>query len=144
MEYIYIDKNGNHIKFTDDMVKAALDERAQLRVDLDREQDIARALRSEKFNIRQQVYDFFNERYTSGDDEITASKEDVNELLENIGADKLKSMWTVSGRIEFTITDIEAESEEEARDLVESNLSVEFDGNIVDDYSIDVNDIDEQ
>ena len=137
MEYIHTDKDGNQIKYTDEMIKNLIQ-------DFDYYKNIAAEVRSKNLNIRQQVYDFFNERYTSGDDEITASKEDVNELLESIGADKLKSMWTVSGRIEFTITDIEAESEEEARDLVESNLSVEFDGNIVDDYSIDVNDIDEQ
>ena len=137
VEYIHTDKDGNQIKYTDEMIKNLIQ-------DFDYYKNIAAEVRSKNLNIRQQVYDFFNERYSSGDEEITASKEDVNELLENIGADKLKSMWTVSGRIEFTITDIEAESEEEARDLVESNLSVEFDGNIVDDYSIDVNDIDEQ
>ena len=137
MEYIYTDKDGNQIKYTEEMLKNVIN-------DLDYYKNIAAEVRSRNLSIRQQVYDFFNERYSSGDEEITASKEDVNELLENIGADKLKSMWTVSGRIEFTITDIEAETEEEARDLVESNLSVEFDGNIVDDYSIDVNDIDEQ
>lgn len=137
MEYIHTDKDGNQIKYTDEMIKNLIQ-------DFDYYKNIATEVRSKNLNIRQQIYDFFNERYSSGDEEITASKEDVNELLENIGADKLKSMWTVSGRIEFTITDIEAESEEEARDLVESNLSVEFDGNIVDDYSIDVNDIDEQ
>ena len=137
MEYIHTDKDGNQIKYTDEMIKNLIQ-------DFDYYKNIAAEVRSKNLNIRQQVYDFFNERYSSGDEEITASKEDVNELLENIGADKLKSMWTVSGRIEFTITDIEAETEEEARDLVESNLTVEFDGNIVDDYSIDVNDIDEQ
>ena len=137
MEYIHTDKDGNQIKYTDEMIKNLIQ-------DFDYYKNIAAEIRSKNLNIRQQVYDFFNERYSSGDEEITASKEDVNELLENIGADKLKSMWTVSGRIEFTITDIEAESEVEARDLVESNLTVEFDGNIVDDYSIDVNDIDEQ
>ena len=51
---------------------------------------------------------------------------------------------TVSGRIEFTVTDIEADSEDDARDQVENNLSVEFDGNIVDDYNIEVNDIEQQ
>ena len=137
MEYIHTDKDGNQIKYTEEMLKNVIN-------DLDYYKNIATEVRSKNLNIRQQVYDFFNERYSSGDEEIVCSKEDVNELLENIGADKLKSMWTVSGRIEFTITDIEAETEEEARDLVESNLSVEFDGNIVDDYSIDVNDIDEQ
>ena len=137
MEYVHTDKDGNQIKYTDEMIKNVIQ-------DFEYYKNIATELRSKNLNIRQEVYDFFNERYSSGDEEITVSKSDVNDLLESIGSDKLKSMWTVSGRIEFTITDIEAESEEEARDLIESNLSVEFDGNIVDDYSIDVNDIDEQ
>ena len=96
------------------------------------------------YQLRSDVYDFFNERYSSGDQEITCSVEDVNDLLERIGSDRLKSMWTVSGRIEFTVTDIEAESEEDAREQVENNMTVEFDGNIVDDYSVDINDVDEQ
>ena len=144
MEYIYTDKDGNQTKFTDDMVRTALDERAQLRVDLEKEEDIARALRSEKYDVRQNVYDFFNERYSTGDEEITCSVEDVNDLLERIGCDKLKKLYTVSGRIEFTVTDIEAESEDDAKDQVENNMTVEFDGNMVDDWSLDVNDVDEQ
>jgi hypothetical protein len=90
------------------------------------------------------VYDFFNERYDSGSDEITCTVDDVNELLETIGADKLRRMYTVTGRIEFTVTDIEADSEDDARDQVENNLTVEFDGNTVDDYNIEVNDIEQQ
>ena len=144
MEYIYTDKDGNQTKFTDDMVKAALDERAQLRSDLERVEDGAQNLRTKNYQLRSDVYDFFNERYSSGDQEITCSVEDVNDLLERIGSDRLKSMWTVSGRIEFTVTDIEAESEEDAREQVENNMTVEFDGNIVDDYSVDINDVDEQ
>lgn len=144
MEYIYTDKDGNQTKFTDDMVRAALDERAQLRVDLEKEQEFTQASRTKNYSLRQAVYDFFNERYSTGDEEITCSVEDVNDLLERIGCDKLKKLYTVSGRIEFTVTDIEAESEDDARDQVENNITVEFDGNMVDDWSLDVNDVDEQ
>ena len=144
MEYIYTDKDGNQTKFTDDMVKTALDERAQLRIDLEEKDNYFQNQRTKLYQVRAEVYNFFSERYSPGDDEITASKDDVNELLESIGADKLKSMWTVSGRIEFTVTDIEAETEDDAREQVENNLTVEFDGNIVDDYSIDINDVDQQ
>jgi hypothetical protein len=144
MEYIYTDKDGNQTKFTDDMVKAALDERAQLRIDLEEKDNYFQNQRTKLYQVRAEVYNFFSERYSPGDEEIVCSKDDVNELLESIGADKLKSMWTVSGRIEFTVTDIEAETEDDAREQVENNLTVEFDGNIVDDYSIDVNDVDQQ
>ena len=144
MEYLYTDSDGNTIKFTDDMIKAALDERAQLRNQLHAANELAQGRHSKNIDLRSNVYDFFNERYESGSDEITCTVDDVNELLEYIGSDKLKRLFTVSGRIEFTITDIEAESEEDARDQVENNLSVEFDGNTVDDYSIDVNDVEQQ
>ena len=144
MEYIYTDKDGNQTKFTDDMVRAALDERAQLRVDLEKEQEFTQSSRTKNYSLRQAVYDFFNERYSTGDEEITCSVEDVNDLLERIGCDKLKKLYTVSGRIEFTVTDIEAESEDDARDRVENDMTVEFDGNMVNDWSLDVNDVDEQ
>lgn len=137
MEYLHTDKDGNQVKYTDEMIKRVIE-------DLDYHKNISTEVRSRTFTIRQKVYDFFNERYDSSSDEITCSVEDVNELLESIGADKLKRLYTVTGRIEFTVTDIEAESEDDARDQVENNLTVEFDGNIVDDYSIDVNDVDQQ
>ena len=52
MEYIYTDKDGNQTKFTDDMVKAALDERAQLRSDLERVEDGAQNLRTQKLSTQ--------------------------------------------------------------------------------------------
>jgi hypothetical protein len=137
VEYLHTDKDGNQVKYTDEMIKNVIQ-------DLEYYKNVATEVRSRNLTIRQEVYDFFNERYDSSSDEITCSVEDVNELLESIGADKLKRLYTVTGRIEFTVTDIEAESEDDARDQVENNLTVEFDGNIVDDYSIDVNDVDQQ
>ena len=137
MEYLHTDKDGNTVKYTDEMIKNVIN-------DLQYYKNTATEVRSRNLTIRQEVYDFFNERYDSSSDEITCSVEDVNELLDSIGADKLKRLYTVTGRIEFTITDIEADSEDDARDQVENNLSVEFDGNTVDDYSIDVNDVEQQ
>jgi len=144
VEYLYTDSNGNTTKFTEDMVKAALDEREQLRNQLKAANELGIARYQKTSDIRGNVYEFFNERYDSSSDDITCTVDDVNELLEYIGADKLKRLFTVSGRIEFTVTDIEADSEEEARDMVESNLTVEYDGNMVDDYSVEINDVDQQ
>jgi hypothetical protein len=137
VEYLHTNDDGSTIKYTEEMIKATI-------LDASYNKEVINNLRPKLFNIRQEVYDFFNERYDTNDDEITCSVEDVNKLLESIGADQLKRLWTVSGRIEFTVTDIEADSEDDARDQVESNLSVEFDGNSVDDYSIEVNDIEQQ
>ena len=137
MEYLHTNADGTTVKYTDEMIKNVIN-------DLQYYKNTATEVRSRNLTIRQEVYDFFNERYDSGSDEITCTVEDVNELLDSIGADKLKRLYTVTGRIEFTITDIEADSEDDARDQVENNLSVEFDGNTVDDYSIDVNDVEQQ
>jgi len=137
VEYLHTNADGTTVKYTDEMIKNVIN-------DLQYYKNTATEVRSRNLIIRQEVYDFFSERYDSGSDEITCSVEDVNELLDSIGADKLKRMYTVTGRIEFTVTDIEADSEDDARDQVENNLTVEFDGNTVDDYSIDVNDVEQQ
>ena len=144
MEYLYTDSDGNQIKFTEDMVKAALDERAELRNQLNTTIELAQSRHSKNMDLRSNVYEFFNERYEAGNEEITCTVDDVNELLEYIGSDKLKRLWTISGRIEFTVTDIEAESEDEARDMVENNLTVELDGDMVHDFTIDINDVEQQ
>jgi hypothetical protein len=137
MEYLHTNADGTTVKYTDEMIKNVIN-------DLQYYKNTATEVRTRNLTIRQEVYDFFNERYDSGSDEITCTVEDVNELLDSIGADKLRRMYTVTGRIEFTVTDIEADSEDDARDQVENNLTVEFDGNTVDDYSIDVNDVEQQ
>ena len=137
MEYLHTNADGSTVKYTDEMIKNVIN-------DLQYYKNTATEVRSRNLTVRQEVYDFFNERYDSGSDEITCTVEDVNELLDSIGTDKLKRMYTVTGRIEFTVTDIEASSEDDAKDQVENNLTVEFDGNVIDDYSIDVNDVDQQ
>jgi len=144
VELLITNEDGSTTKFTEDMAITAIKERDQLRQDLaDKTQWNERHV-TKIHTIRQSVYDFFSQRYDSGNDEITCSVDDVNEMLEYIGADKLKRLWTVSGRIEFTVTDIEADSEDDAREQVENNLTVEFDGDSVDDYNIDIHDTEQQ
>jgi hypothetical protein len=137
MEYLHTNADGTTVKYTDEMIKNVIK-------DVQYYKDQRQGYLDRYHKARVAVYDFFNERYDSGSDEITCTVDDVNELLETIGADKLRRMYTVTGRIEFTVTDIEADSEDDARDQVENNLTVEFDGNIVDDYNIEVNDIEQQ
>ncbi len=144
MEYLYTDTDGNQIKFTEDMVKTALDERAELRVRLENSNNLRDKHWDRIAEIRREVYDFFNGQYGTGDSELTFTVDDINELLESIGADKLKKLWTVSGRVEFTITDIEAESEDDAYQIVENGIQLELDGGSVDDWSLDITSTDEQ
>jgi hypothetical protein len=144
VEYLYTDTDGNQIKFTEEMVKTALDERAELRVRLENSNNLRDKHWDRIAEIRREVYDFFNGQYSTGDSELTFTVDDINELLESIGADKLKKLWTVSGRVEFTITDIEAESEDDVYQIVENGITLELDGNLVDDWSLDIRSTDEQ
>jgi hypothetical protein len=144
VEYLYTDTDGNQIKFTEEMVKTALDERAELRVRLENSNILRDKHWDRIAEIRREVYDFFNGQYSTGDSELTFTVDDINELLESIGADKLKKLWTVSGRVEFTITDIEAESEDDAYQIVENGIQLELDGGSVDDWSLDITSTDEQ
>ena len=137
MEYLHTNEDGSTTKYTDEMISNVIKDKEYY-------QTSYRNYIAKVGQVRQEVYDFFNERYDTNDDEITCSVEDINQLLESIGADKLKRLWTVSGRIEFTITDIEADSEDDAHDQVENNMTVEFDGNTADDYSIDITDVSQQ
>ena len=138
MEYLYTNEGGDTVKYTEEMIKKTIE-------DLNYQRDKASKYWLEKVQLKDKVFDFFNHRYNTGDEEITCSVYDVNELLESIGSEKLKSLFSVSGRISFVITDIEADSEEDARDIVESELNVEFngDGNL-DEWDIDISDTSQQ
>ena len=138
MEYLYTNEGGDTVKYTEEMIKKTIE-------DLNYQRDKASKYWLEKVQLKDKVFDFFNHRYNTGDEEITCSVDDVNELLESIGSEKLKSLFTVSGRISFVVTDIEADSEEDARDIVENDLTVEFngDGNL-DEWDIDSVDASQQ
>ena len=138
MELLITNEDGSTTKFTEDMAVTAIKERDQLRADLKSLQERHDKSWTKITNIRQEVYHFFNNQYNPSDEELTFSISDVNSLLEDIGADKLKRTYTVRGTIDFVISDIEATDEDDARDMVENNIVVEFDGNSVDDWSLDI------
>jgi hypothetical protein len=93
--------------------------------------------------IRSKVYEFFNSQYSPGDQEITTSVEEINDMLRDIGADELKRTWSASVRIYVNVSGIEAASKEEVEDMIRDDINVELqsvDGEIwVDD--VEVNDI---
>ncbi len=138
MEYIHTNADGSTTKYTEDMINRAISDR-------DHWQDKYYNAIKDKGIFKSKVYDFFKERYSPNDDEITVSVDDVNDLLESIGSSKLKILFTVKGTINFIVTDIEAESEEEANDIVNDTMSLDFggDGNL-DDWDIDISETDAQ
>jgi hypothetical protein len=145
VEYIYTDKDGNQTKFTDEMVRVALDERNELRQKLNDCDDRASRYYGKLVTAREHVFEFFNSRYDSSSDEIECNVDEVNELLGNIGAEQLKKLWTVIGSINFTVTNIPAANEDEANDYVMNELSVEVGGDAdLDDWTIDISSTEEQ
>jgi len=93
--------------------------------------------------IRSAIYEFFNSQYSPGDQDITTSVEEINEMLRSIGADELRRTWSASVRIYVNVSGIEAASKEEVEDMIRDDINVELqsvDGEIwVDD--VEVNDI---
>jgi hypothetical protein len=91
------------------------------------------------------VHEIFSSHYESGDSTITISVDDVNELLEYIGADTLKKLWSATVFITLSINGIEASSKEEAEEIIDNNIEVNFtddgDANV---DEIDVRDISEE
>lgn len=91
-------------------------------------------------DIRSTVYEFFNSQYTTGDQDITTSVEEINDMLRTIGADELKRTWSASVRIYVNVNGIEAASKEDAEDMIRDDINVELqsiDGDIwVDDIEV--------
>ncbi len=132
MEYLHTNEDGTTTKYTPDMINNAIKDRDYYRT--------SHSTYVGRINhIREAIYDFFKGHYNSGDEDITVSTDDVNDLLEAIGSEKLKSLFTVSGTVNFTVTDVEAESEDEAREMVEQGfvLHYESDGSL-DDWDVEV------
>ena len=94
-------------------------------------------------DIRSKVYEFFNSQYSPGDQEITTSVEEINDMLRDIGADELKRTWSASVRIYVNVSGIEAATKDDVVDMIQDDINVELqsiDGEIwVDD--IEVNDV---
>ena len=138
MEYLHTNLDGSIVKYTDDMIKHVIESE-------DYNKKKVQEYLSRFHKARVSVYEFFNNRYDSGDTEITCTVDDVNELLESLGADKLKALFTVNGTISFSIVDVEADSEDDARDIVSNDLNLEFngDGNL-DEWDVEVTDASQQ
>lgn len=91
-------------------------------------------------NIRSKVYEFFNSQYSPGDQEITTSVEEINDMLRDIGADELRRTWSATVRIHVNISGVEASSKDDAIDMIQDDINVELqsiDGDLwVDDIEV--------
>jgi hypothetical protein len=145
MEILINNEDGSTTKFTEDMAVTAIKERDQLRKDLADKTEWNSRHSDRIASIRGAVYDFFVERHETSETKITCTVDDVNDLLSSIGANKLKRLFTITGQVNFVITDVEADDEDDANDIVNNELQLEFggDGNL-DDWDVDIRDTNEQ
>ena len=138
MEYLHESADGSTTKYTEEMIKTVIESN-------DYNKGKVQEYLGRFHKARVSVYDFFNARYESGDEEITCSVEDVNELLESLGAERLKALFTVNGTISFSVVDVEADSEEDARDIVSNSLELQFtDEGSLDEWDVEVTDASQQ
>lgn len=145
MELLITNDDGSTTKFTEEMAVVAIKERDHLREEVVKQTESREKYSSKVFEIRRLVHDFFNNEYSAGESEITVQVEDVNQLLRDIGADTLKSLFRVRGTINYEIVDIEADSEDDAKDAVENYLELNYSGEgDLNDWSIEVDRVDEQ
>jgi hypothetical protein len=108
-----------------------------LKSDLEAEEVRSRGYRGEIYKLRETVHTFFKDQFDGGDEEITVHRDEANELLGDIGADLLKQEYEGRVTITYSFT-VQAESEDEAREIVESavsNLDSQIDAGNDDSYS---------
>lgn len=95
-------------------------------------------------SLRNEVYDFFKECLDQDDDWVKENKGDINFLLERIGSDKLKTLFNAEVTITVSITDIEADDEDDLEYIIRDNLSVDCGYNSTDITDITIDEIEEQ
>lgn len=99
---------------------------------------IARDMRTQ----REKVRDFFSEGQWD-DGEFTASKEDVNELLQSIGANRLTTKYRATYTVTGTFS-VDAEDADDAEAIFTDNVSVDFHDGDIDVDQIEVLDVEEE
>ena len=83
------------------------------------------------FDARAAVRNFFKEEFDGDKDAVVSfTLDEVNNLLDLIDADKLCFTYSATVKIEFTVTGIEADSEEEAERLIHDSLDYRLTGEL--------------
>lgn len=123
---VVITVNGNTYNFTQDSLTDFIKESNARKDVVESAQRDARDAYRKAIDIRTTVYDFFNDRHESGDTELTADVSDINEMLEEIGADKLRNLYSAVVTITVKVDDIEAADEDEVQELIGDDLNVDI------------------
>jgi hypothetical protein len=146
MELLYVNDAGVTTKYTEDMLIMALKTRDKFDAENQRltainNDDLLKIgqLYDQIATIKGQIFDFFNDEYEAGSESMEFTIEQINALLESIGSNKLKALFSVSGTISFTICDVEAEDQNAAEEEVADYLSYDYQGSgIVDTFEIEI------
>jgi len=93
-------------------------------------------------NIKYKVRDFFmGAEWYNGTQEVL--RDDVNLMLESIGAPRIPSKFNATVTVTLTVTDFESDDAEELADDIENSLDVRVSDGNVEVYSVDVSDVEE-
>jgi hypothetical protein len=137
MNTIQITTTNGTVNYTEAEVLRFI-ERAR---EVDAVQESYTDIRKQVETLRYTVRDFFGEGQWD-DGEFSASKEDINELLELIGTNRLTSKY----RATYTITgtySVNAEDADDAEAIFTDNVTVDFYDGDIDVDQIEVLDIEE-
>jgi len=116
--------DGTTYNFTEESLKELIKSEANLKRKHEAVSTEAQEAYRKLVGTRVKVYDFFSEAFDDGSDEVTVTRDDVNELLESIGSDVLTTTWSATVEITVTVTGIKATSPEEVEDYITDNIEV--------------------
>ena len=137
MNTIQINTVDGAVNYTESEVTRYIEKAGRL----DAAEQISSEYRAQLLVMRNQVRDFFSEGEWN-DGEFSASKQDVNELLESIGAHKLTTKYRATYTITGTFS-VDVEDEDEVESLFTDNVNVDFYDGDIDVDQIEVLDIEE-
>ena len=129
---------GQIVNYTEEEVKRAFNDAKFSASQLSAVQD-------QRIKFKRLVRDFFSELgWESGYDggEATIHKDHVNALLKDLGIDGLTTTYRGAATIHFTF-EVEAVDEDEAREIIEENASIQTYGFDSSDEEVSVDEVDE-
>ncbi len=97
-------------------------------------------------NIRDKVHNYFKDELDGDKDaSVEMDIDDINQLLNLIGADEIKFTYSAKVTITFTITGVVADSEEDAKskilDSIDYKVNSDLDHDNVEDEEYEVDDV---
>jgi hypothetical protein len=116
--------DGTTYNFTEDSLKELIKSEITTKKKHEAISNEAQEAYRKLVSTRSKVYDFFSEAFDDGSDEVTVTRDDVNQLLESIGSDVLTATWSATVEITVTVTGIKATSPEEVEDYITDNIEV--------------------